>query len=139
MSADDFMPTTALNEAERVAARVRAAARWHGWMWLTIALLTPVFLYGTLGAGLPRAWQFWYALFFGVVGAVLTIWEARRGVIGQPSARVDRPATIAYVIAMVAAALLIGLTEPAGAAWSAPVALAPAVPCLLAAWRVLRG
>lgn len=139
MSADDFMPQTALDEAAHVTDRVRSAARWHGWMWLTGAMLTPVFLYGTLGEGLPHAWQLWYAVIFGAVGAALTIWEVRRGVIGRQAARVDRWATLAYVITVLGATVLIGLTNPGGAAWSVPVALAPSVPCLVAAWRVLRG
>src|SRR5699024_218850 len=128
-----------LDEAAEVTNQVRSAARWHGWMWLTVALLTPVFLYGVLGEGLPRAWQLWYAVIFGGVGLGLTIWEARRGVIGRQSARVDRPATLTYVVIVLIATVLIGLADPGGAAWSIPVALAPSVPCVIAAWRVLRG
>lgn len=137
MAQQEFSPQAARQQAARIGTRVRSAARWHGWMWLTIAILTPTFLLGTGREDLPRSIQFWIAVGFGLVGAVLTVWEARRGVVGRQAARVDRPMTWAYVVLMMVA---IGFTfiGDQNSPWFIPLALAPSIPCLLAAWRVLR-
>lgn len=146
-------PRLALSEVERVKNQVRRKARWHGWVWLSVAVLTPVFWLGTRADFVPRAepddrafavrlvtdGEFWIAGGFGVIAVTLWIWETRRGVTGREAARIDRPITWAYVTAMVAVAALVILVDPAGAPWwFVAVSLVPSVPCLIAAWRVLR-
>ena len=137
MAQHEFSPQAARQQAARIGTRVHSAARWHGWMWLTTAILTPTFLLGVTRDEVPRSIQFWIAVGFALVGAVLTVWEARRGVIGRQAARVDRPMTWAYVALM---AVVVGFTfvGDENSTWFIPLALAPSIPCLVAAWRVLR-
>lgn len=124
----------------RVQQQVRAAARWHGWMWLTIAVVTPLFLLGTnLGDGAPPSLSLWVALAFMAVGVGLWVADARRPVRGRSAARVDRPATWAYVgaVVIVVVASLVG--DPSGLpAWYVVLTLLPAVPAAVAALVILR-
>lgn len=138
MAERELSPQAARRKIEDVGGRVRSAARWHGWMWLTIAILTPVFLLAVLREQVPDAARFWIAVGFAGAGAVLTIWDVRRGVVGRQTRRVDRPATLAYIALMMVVAVVILLGESGTSPWHIPLALAPSVPCLVAAWRVLR-
>jgi hypothetical protein len=132
-------PRLALSEVERVKNQVGRKARWHGWVWLAVAVLTPAFLLGTRAVFVPRYVEFWIAIGFGAIAATLWIWETRRGVMGREAARMDRPMTGAYVASMVAVAALVIFLDPVGTpGWFVAVAFVPSVPCLLAAWRVLR-
>ncbi|HEX6195494.1 MAG TPA: hypothetical protein VFZ37_06265 [Jiangellaceae bacterium] len=156
MSQNDSQPMNphlAMSEAERVKYQVRRKARWHGWVWLAVAVLTPAFLLGTQADLVPRAQpddrpfvvrllldgEFWIAIGFGAIAATLWILETRRGVIGRETARIDRPATWAYVTAMVAVAVLVIALDPVGTPWwFVAVSFAPSMPCVFAAWRILR-
>ena len=131
-------PRSALDQAERLGAEVRRRARWHGWTWLVIAVLSPVFLIATGTDALPRELAFWLAVAFMLVAGGLAIWEGRRGVTGRATAAVDRPAMWAYVTAMVVVALVTIAVDITGTpAWFVVLAMVPAVPGLVAAWRIL--
>lgn len=121
-----------------MAANVRAGDRWHGWVWLAVAIMSPAFLIGTRAEFLSRAQQFVVALAFMTIGLVLWIAEARRGGAGQ-AARNDRPLTLSYVALMIVVASIAIVWQPMGPpAWFVAAALLPAVPCATAAWRILR-
>ncbi|MTV24762.1 hypothetical protein FTX61_04920 [Nitriliruptoraceae bacterium ZYF776] len=124
----------------QVRSRVRSAARWHGWMWLTIAVVTPAFLLGTnLGDDAPPSLSLWVALAFMVIGVALWVADARRPVRGRRAERVDRPATWAYVGATVIVVVASLVDDPTGLpAWYVVLALLPAVPALVAAAAILR-
>lgn len=131
-------PRVALDRAHRVSAGVRRQGRWHGWVWLAIGVLTPMFLLGTTDGVVLRGWQLWVAVALMAAGAVLAVWETRRGVLGREAAAVDTPFTWAYVASMVAVAVVVVVFAPVGPpGWFVAVALVPSVPCLVAAWRIL--
>lgn len=132
-------PQGALDHVHRMTDRVRAAARWHGWAWLAIAFLTPAFWIGTRDGGLARPQQFWVAIAFCAVGAVLAVWAQRRGVLGRRTARIDGPTTVAYVTATAAVAVVTMIWNPVLTPWYVALASIPSVPCLVAAWKILRG
>lgn len=132
-------PEEALGRIQHVSRQVGTAAWWHGWMWLAIAILTPVFILGTREGGLARPWHFWVALAFGATALVLTLLAWRRGVVGRPSAAVDHRATWAYAGAMVGITAIVLIWGPPLSWWFIAVALVPSVPCLVAARRILRG
>lgn len=133
-------PRAALAHARSVSERVRRQGRWHGWVWLIVAVATPVFLIATRSDALSRETQFWIAVGFGALGGGLALWEARRGVVGREAAIVDRPMTVAYAALVVAAALVAIVLNPEGPpAWFIAVALLPSIPALVAGWLVLKG
>lgn len=121
------------------ADSTRARDRWHGWVWLVVAMVSPVFLIGTHAAFLSRPQQFLVALAFGTGGLMLWILEAHRGTAGQEARRIDRPVTLAYIALMVVVASIAIVWEPVGPpAWFVVVSLLPSVPCAVGAWRILR-
>lgn len=131
-------PGAAFDHAQRVGETVRRKGRWHGWVWLTIGLITPVFLIGANANSVPGAVQFWIAIGFMIVGAVLAIWETRRGLWSREAAKADRPFTRAYILAIVLFAIPTIILDPTGAPpWFVALALVPSIPCLIAAWRIL--
>lgn len=133
-------PRTALDRARRVEDSVRRRGRWHGWVWLVLGLITPVFLIGVYADALPGETSFWIAVGFGVAGASLAIWETRRGLWGREAARANRSVTWGYMAAMGAAALLAISFDPSGLpVWWVVFSLVPSVPCFVGAWRVLTG
>lgn len=135
---DQMDPRAALDQARRMESVAQRRGRWHGWVWLAIGLITPIFLIGAIAEAVSRPIQFWIAISFMVVGATLAIWEARRGLWGREAAKVDRPFTWAYVAAMVAVLLVAIILDPSGPpTWYVALALVPSVPCFIAAWRVL--
>lgn len=135
----ELTPQHASDRAEQIGSKVRGAARWHGWVWVVIAIITPIFWLGTREGGLPRPMHFWVALGFCALGLLLVFWERRRGVIGRHTARLDRPVTVAYVGAMFVVALVVIFWEPRFTPAFIALAALPSVPCVIAAWRVLRG
>jgi len=133
-----FTPDEAIGQIQQINRNVRAAARWHGWLWLAIAILTPLFVVGTREGGLGRQWHFWVALAFGLTALVLTVLSSRRRVVGRPAARVDQRATWSYAGAMVGMTAVVLIWDPPLSPWFIAVALLPSVPCLVAARQVLR-
>ena len=132
-------PQTALGRAEHIGERVRKKARWHGWVWLVVGFATPAFLIGTHAGFVPRPAQFWIAIGFLAIAATLTIWDSRRGVLGLEAARVDKPHTWAYVLSMGVVASISIILSPVGApTWFVLISFVPSLPCLAAAWRILR-
>lgn len=132
-------PRTALDQAQRVGNTVRRKGRWHGWVWLTLAVITPMFLIGAYAESVPGDVQFWLAVAFGVVAGTLWIWETRRGLWGREAAAADRPFTRVYMVFVAAVALVAIVFDPTGTpAWYVAIAVLPSVPCLMAAWRILR-
>lgn len=138
MNDRDFTVDAARRQAARVSGHTRAAARWHGWVWLLLALATPPFVVtitsGTAALGL----QIGIAAAFGAIGLTCALWETRRGVVGRETARIHLPMTSLYAATMVALAAAVVLFEVEDSPWFWACALAPSVPCLIAAWRVLR-
>lgn len=135
---DQMNAQTALDHAREVENTIRRRARWHGWVWLTIGILTPVFLIGANANALPAEAQFWTAIGFMTVGGVLAIWETRRGIWGREAVEADRPATWAYMIAIVAFAIPTIVLDPVDPPlWLIGLALVPSIPCFIAAWRIL--
>lgn len=135
---DEIEPARALAEASRIGIAVERKARWHGWVWLAIAVATPLFLLGTATDRLPRSVQFWLAVAFMVVTGALAFLESRRGVVGRETAEIDRPLTWIYVAAMVVVITLAVLFDTSDTPlWFLLAALAAAVPGLVAAWRIL--
>ena len=131
-------PSTAFDHAQNVGETVRRKGHWHGWVWLTIGLITPVFLIGANVNSVPGAVQIWIAIGFMTVGGVLAIWETRRGLWGREAAKADKPFTWAYMIAIVLFAVPTIILDPTRAdAWLITLALLPSIPCLIAAWRIL--
>ncbi len=134
---DGMAPHEALADVRAIEARVRSTARWHGWAWLAVALLTPVFLVVTASGPSPSS--LWTAVGFMLVGGALWLLESRRPLRGRAAARVDSPATIGYVVAVVAVTVVGLALDPDGTEpWYMALALLPAMPCLVAAWLVLR-
>lgn len=131
-------PSAALQQAEGVSARVRRQARWHGWAWLIVAVASPFFLIISATEALPRPVSFWLIIGFMLLAGGLAIWEGRRGVTGRATAVIDRPATWAYVAAMVLVAGVSVAVDITGTpAWFFALAIVPAIPGLIAAWRIL--
>lgn len=131
-------PHRALRETERIGQEVRRRARWHGFAWLAVGLLTPPFLIAIGTDAFPREAAFWFAIVFMLVGGTLAIWESRRGVTSRATAAVDRPATWAYVAAMVGVAAVILMVDITGTpGWFVALAMVPAIPALVAARRIL--
>ncbi|MFP3914022.1 MAG: hypothetical protein ACLFWM_04040 [Actinomycetota bacterium] len=131
-------PQAALDRAQRVGDTVRRRGRWHGWVWLTMGLITPVFLIGANVNSVPGATQFWIAIGFMTVGGVLAVWETRRGVWSREAVKADRPFTWAYMTGIVAFAVPTIILDPIRPpAWLVALALLPSIPCFLAAWRIL--
>lgn len=131
-------PDVAAGQVEQVRRRVRTKGRWHGWMWLAMAVATPVFLIGTQVD--EYSWlSFWVAIAYMVLGFVLWQVDARRPVRSRAHARVERPATVAFVVTMVVVAVATIVLDPSGApGWYVVLALLPAVPAAVAAAVVLR-
>lgn len=136
---DQMKAQAALDQARRVENTIRRRARWHGWVWLTIGVITPGFLIGANVNAVPGAVQFWTAIGFMTVAGVLALWETKRGVWGREAVEVDRPATWAYMIAIVAFAIPTIVLDPVTPPiWLIGLALVPSAPCFIAAWRILR-
>ena len=134
---DALQPRAALAEVRAVDARVRSTARRQGWAWVVIGLVTPIFL--LVAARGPSPASLWTALGYMAVGLALWYLESRRHLRGRAAARIDRPATWAYVGTVVTAAAATVLLDPSGTEpWYVGLALLPALPCLAAAWVVLR-
>lgn len=137
-SNDQMNPQAALDHARQVEDTIRRRARWHGWVWLTMGIITPVFLIGANVNAVPGEAQFWTAIGFMTVAGVLAIWETKRGVWGREAVEADRPATWAYVIGIVAFAIPTIVVDPVDPAiWLIGLALVPSIPCFIAAWRIL--
>lgn len=131
---------SAAEQAARVRSRVRAKARWDGWVWLVVGLATPAFLIGVqVDAAAAGQLSLIVAVAFGVLGLTLWALEARRPVTGRAATRVDRPATWAYAATVVAVSVVTIVTDPVGPpGWYVAVALVPALPAVAAAVIVLR-
>lgn len=121
------------------ADSVRATDRWHGWVWLVVAIMSPAFFVGTHAALLSQAQQFLVALAFGTIALVLWIVEARRDAISHAARKIDGPVTLAYVALMFVVASVAILWDPMGPpAWFVVASLLPSVPCAVGAWRIFR-
>lgn len=135
---ESFDPAAALERAEQVGANVRRRGRWHGWVWLTIGLASPVLLVVTATDVVEGPVRMGTAIGFMLLAGLLAVWETRRGLWGRQAARTDRATTAAYVVTMAVAALTGIVGEVADApAWYMALAALPAVPCFIAAWRIL--
>ncbi|HEX7097846.1 MAG TPA: hypothetical protein VF377_01290 [Acidimicrobiia bacterium] len=135
-------PRQALAEADRIGTTVRRRIRWNGWVWLVIAIATPLFWLGTWTNWLSRPLQFWVAVGFLIVAAMITVVamvrEARRGVVDRRVARMEWPITWAYMaVVFVMAVLVIVFDTSEAPLWFVLGALATAVPGLVGAWRTL--
>lgn len=128
----------AAERVNEVQARVRRAARWHGLMWLVLAAATPAFFLGVRAAP-DRGFSLWVALAFKAIALGLWIADARRPVRGRTTARLDRPATRAYVVAVIVVVVVGLIVAPSGVpAWYVVITLLPAVPAAVAAAAILR-
>ena len=135
---EGFDPVAAWEQAQSMAATVRRRGRWHGWVWLTLGLATPVFLVVAVTDVAAGAARTAIAIAFALLAGLLAVWETKRGLWGRQAARVDRTATTAYVVAMAVAAAAAVAGDVADApAWYLVLAVLPSVPCFVAAWRTL--
>src|SRR5690606_20106765 len=75
-------PAKAMAEARRIARTVGRRVRWTGWVWLVIAVATPLFL-GTSTDWLERPARFWVAIAFMVVTGALAVAAGRREARGE--------------------------------------------------------
>lgn len=138
MAPDDDGVGDAVTRVQQVQGRVHRAARWHAWLWLAIAVATPLFLVGTQ-AGYDRGWSLWVALGFMGLGLGLWMAENRLPVRGRATERLDRPGTWAYAAAVVVVVVATLVAQPTGVpVWYAVLALVPAVPAAAVGIAILR-
>lgn len=131
-------PRMALDQAQQIEETVRRRGRWHGWVWLTIGLITPVFLIGANVNSVPGPVQFWIAIAFMAIGGFLAIWETRRGLWSREAAKADKPFTWAYIIGIGVFAVPTIILDPSSAPlWLVALAFLPSIPCFMAAGRIL--
>jgi len=135
-------PAKAMAEATRIARSVGRRVRWTGWVWLVIAVATPLFFLGTSTDWLERPARFWVAIAFMVVTGALAVAAVRREARGEVedrrATRIDGPVTWAYVAVVLTMVVLDAVFDTSGAPlWFVVGSLATAVPPLVGAWRIL--
>lgn len=124
----------ALNEVRRVSGRMRSASRWAGWYYLIVGVATIAF-FGVIAAENGSVTlAMWGLAAFTVVTIVFML--TRRVQVNEVMGA-QHPLSIAYIILMVVAFFAVdGLSDHSAAI--AVIGIAPAVPCFIGAWRLLR-
>ena len=119
--------------------RAPGVGRWHGLIWLVIAVLAPaVWIWPrTAGGDLEPLQQFWYALGLLALGVAATVIQEFRGL-----QRGDNPVTsglplIAFVALVLVVTMVALIWDPPLTLWFVALALLPAMPCAIAGLRIL--
>jgi hypothetical protein len=130
----------ALDEIGRMDRRVRAKSAWYGVFCLIISISAAAYVIVShlLGAGhVAVLWLILGTLL--VLGAIYWVHGRRQHVVSRAQAHLDLPMGIGTIGLMGVALALRGVFVPDGLSlWLALVALLPAIPCLVGAWKVLR-
>ena len=128
----------AVDEVEEVDEELRASGLWIGWLWLVLGVATTVFLL-VFGSGSDSGFALAVALAFAGISLALALWAELPSVTDSVGAKLERPVTRAYFVAAVIAVVVILLDVlPEGfSAGLLLIALLPAIPCLIGAYRVL--
>lgn len=128
----------AIEEIEEADEEARSSGAWIGWLWLVLGVATTIFLViigSTADSGLALA----AALGFAGLTLAMTLYFELPSVVDSVGAKLEQPVTRAFFIAVAVAVLIIvtGVLPEGFSIWLLLVALLPAVPCLIGAYRVL--
>ena len=130
----------AIEQIRRIDRRVRIESAWYGAFCLILAGAAGAYVLLThfLGAG-------HIAVLVLIVGTLLVLggiyWRygARQPVVSLAQSRLDLPMGVGTIVLMGVALVLRQAFVPDGfSLWLVLVALLPALPCLVGAWKVFR-
>lgn len=119
--------------------RAPGVGRWHGLIWLVIAVLAPaVWIWPrTAGGDLELLQQFWYALGLLALGVAATVIQEFRGLQRGANPVTNGLPLLAFVALVLIVTMVALIWDPPLTPWFVALALLPAIPCAVAGLRIL--
>lgn len=130
----------AIDHIRHIDRRVRAESAWYGVYCLIIAAATSAYVIVSHLLGAGSAAVLWLILgTLVVLGAMYWVYGRQQRVVSLAQARLDVPMGVGSIVLMgVALAVRQAMVPEGFTPWLVPVALLPAIPCLVGAWKVFR-
>ncbi|WP_438387919.1 hypothetical protein [Actinopolyspora saharensis] len=134
-SSHEMPAAEALGSAGRMSELARGGTRWFGYMLVVLGCVTAGFFVGqALTEGWTAAALAWL---YAACIAGLFWYVNRQRVVGRDMSTITRTVAVSYVALVVIVSVVNSTWLNDGSLWPCLVALLPALPCWLAAWRVL--